>query len=109
MTNPETVFILDGELARDEGHHDLLPLPLAFTTREAAEAYVTAQGSLWGEWEIRPVPMASPLTAPTEPPTSNPDALRNCGVTTLHAPHTWGDHPPFYCCITEPGTEDTDA
>lgn len=51
------VYILDGELARDDAHHDLLPLPLAFRTREAAEAYVESQMPLWGDWSTRRVEM----------------------------------------------------
>lgn len=51
------VFILDGELARDDGHHDLLPLPLGFGSYEAAEAYVEASRPLWGEYEIQRVHM----------------------------------------------------
>lgn len=58
------VFVLEGELARDSAHHDLLPLPLAFPTREAAIAYVTSQQPLWGSYTIGRVPLqATPQPA----------------------------------------------
>jgi hypothetical protein len=46
------VFILRGELARDDAHHDLLPLPLAFDNRLAFEQYVERNQPLWGEFSI---------------------------------------------------------
>lgn len=51
------VFVLDGELARDTGHHDILPLPLGFDSAEAAEAYVDENRPLWGSYEIQRVRM----------------------------------------------------
>lgn len=51
------VFVLDGELARDDAHHDLLPLPLAFHTRGEVDAYVESQQPLWGSHSIQVVPI----------------------------------------------------
>lgn len=105
----ETVFILTGELARDEAHHGLLPLPLGFRSREAAEAYVDQNQPLWGDWEVWPVPMTSREPGEGAPPT-DPDTIRACSITTPHAPHTWGDEAPYFCCITWPtGTETLDT
>lgn len=56
-TTTTAVHVLDGELARDEAHHDLLPLPLAFPSRETAEAYVKSQQPLWGSHTITAVPL----------------------------------------------------
>lgn len=53
------VHIIDGELARDDAHHDLLPLPIAFATRAGAEAYIAEQGALYGSHEIRRVDIAA--------------------------------------------------
>ncbi|CAN7517471.1 hypothetical protein LJR042_003536 [Microbacterium maritypicum] len=102
----ETVFVLTGELARDEGHHDLLPLPLGFRSREAAEEYVDQNQPLWGDWSIQPVPMAARVPCGGAPP-ADPGTIKGCGIATPHAPHTWGDEAPFFCCITWP--TDTEA
>lgn len=52
------VHVIDGELARDPGHHDLLSLPVAFPTREAAEEWIAVQGPVDGSYEIHRVPVA---------------------------------------------------
>lgn len=102
----DTVFVLTGELVHDEGHHGLLPLPLGFRCREAAETYVDQNQPLWGDWSICPVPMAARVSGGGAPP-ANPGAIKECGIATPHAPDTWGDEAPYFCCITWP--TDTDA
>lgn len=57
---PAEVWVLRGELARDAGHHDLLPLPLAFDSKKAAEAYVEShRPGLWGSHTIELIQYAT--------------------------------------------------
>lgn len=51
------VFILDGELGLDDAFDEVLSLPLAFDTREAAQAYVETRLPLWGSHSIQRVPI----------------------------------------------------
>lgn len=76
------VFVLVGELARDDAHRDLLPLPLAFDTRTAAEAYIESQQPLWGSHSLQCVPRYRAEHAKS---CSN----KNCRLEYAHAGPCW--------------------